>query len=55
MKKPMFDPQKEWDELSNMLSNNETKPESDPVGSKPGTKVKESQINFTTKPEEMEA
>lgn len=55
MKKPMFDPQKEWDEISKMLNQSEEKPESDPVGSRPGDKVKEGKMNFNIKPEEMES
>ncbi len=55
MKKPIFDPQKEWDEISNIFSQNEANPESDPIGSKPGTKTKTSELNFNITPEEMES
>ncbi len=54
MKNPMLDPQGKWDELSNVLSNKEAKPESDPVGSKPGVEINESDVNFNIKPEELE-
>ncbi len=54
MKNPMFDPQKEWDELSNVLKN-EVKPESDPIGTKPGVEAKESEMSFNIKPEELES
>ena len=55
MKKPAYDPQNEWEEISNMLSQNETQPESDSVGEKPGTRTKEGVINFNIKPEELES
>ena len=55
MKKSFFDPQKEWDEISNILSQNEIKPESDSVGTKPGARTIETGIDFNIKPEELES
>lgn len=54
MSKSIFDPQKEWDELSNALSKS-AEQEADPIGSKPGERIKESDILFNIKPEELES
>ncbi|MCU0821423.1 MAG: AAA family ATPase, partial [Spirochaetes bacterium] len=55
MKKPFFDPQKEWEELSSMISENEASPESDSAGDKPGIRTKEAGIIFNIRPEELES
>lgn len=56
MGKPLFDPQKEWDELSNAISKENVREEADPIGSKLGIGVNESNnIKFNIRPEELES
>ena len=43
MPKPLFDPNKEWEDLSNVISDKSAKQETDPIGSKTGTPIKESE------------
>lgn len=55
MTKPAFDPNKEWDEILKNEFNEEAKTNPEPVGSKPGTTTKKSDVNFDIKPEELES
>jgi ATP-dependent Clp protease ATP-binding subunit ClpX len=53
----LHDPNNEWEEISNAISNKNksAKPEEDSVGSKPGIHLKESVLRFNIKPEELES
>lgn len=55
MTKPLYDPKNEWEEISSAMSEKSAKPESDPIGSKPGVSGKDSTLRFNIKPEEMES
>lgn len=55
MSKPIFDPQKEWEELSNNISKHNLAQEADQTGSKAGDRIRESDISFNIKPEELES
>lgn len=54
MRNPMFE-QNKWEELLKGESKGDVDPSAEEVGSKPGTKEKESDLNFNIKPEELES
>ncbi len=55
MSQPLYDKPNEWEELSNVISENNAKQNADTLGAKPGTPGKESILTFNIKPEELES
>jgi endopeptidase Clp ATP-binding regulatory subunit ClpX len=55
MTKPLFDPQKDWEEIFNSEKGEELKQHPDDVGQKSGVKSHEGIIDFNIKPEELES
>lgn len=55
MTKPMYDPNKEWEEILKQDLQEPVKPNPEAVGGKPGVNPKRSEMNFDIKPEELES
>lgn len=55
MTKPMYDPNKEWEEILKKDLQEPVKPNPEAVGGKPGVNPKRSEMNFDIKPEELES
>lgn len=55
MTKPLFDPQKDWEEIFNNENQDEAKPDAEEMGEKEGVKGKKGEIDFDLRPEELES